>query len=72
MASDFEDLRRELTEAIQAAGNAQAKSFLDTSSITVEYSLLGHLKDLLHTATMLTHTIDRVRFDERRTSDQDW
>jgi len=67
MASDFEALRRVLQQEFDASAREQHQIFLD-AGITVEYNLLGHFTDLLHTVQMLTYTIDRVRFDEENQS----
>jgi len=68
MASDFEVLREKLTEEARNMTVLQNHIFVETHSITVEYSLLGSLRDMLNAAVMLSHTIDRVRFDEENQS----
>ena len=70
MASEFAQLRTDLVKAAKTSAQAQRRIFHDNASITVEYSLLGSLNDLLNAATMLTHTIDRVRADSRHASQQ--
>ena len=69
-SSDFAHLRMELVKAARTSAQAQRRIFRDNASITVEYSLLGSLNDLLNAATMLTHTIDRVRADGKHASQQ--
>ena len=64
MASGYEDLRFELLKEAAQTAQDQRKIFGDTGSITLEYSLLSSLSDMLNAATMLTHTIDRVRFEQ--------
>ena len=64
-ADEFDALRTELIQAAVRTARHQRHLFNDSGEITVEYSLLGHLGDLLNAAVMVTHTIDRVRSDAR-------
>jgi len=63
--TDYQTLRAEIARATRHATDTQHAIFLTGQAITLEYSLLGNLGDLLNAVTMLTHTIDRVRFDTR-------
>lgn len=60
MASEYDSLRTVLINAAASGASAQRRIYT-ADGITVEYSLLTNLTDLLNAAVMLTHTIDQVR-----------
>jgi hypothetical protein len=62
---DVEQLRIDLLRASKAAATDQHEMFLAAGTITLEYSLLGNLCDLLAAAVMVTHTIDRAHTEHR-------
>ena len=62
----LDQIRMDLLRASKQVATEQHNVFVASDGITLEYSLLGNLGDLLCAAAMVTHTIDRANSDTRR------
>ena len=66
MTLNVDQIRIDLLRASKETAAEQHALFIANDGITLEYSLLGNLGDLLAAAAMLTHTIDRAHSDTQR------